>query len=93
MQPFTVINVGDEVIDACAGIGDAGERASIQLFIFECLHEAFGLGIVEGIARSRHGNGDVVVSEALTVVIGRILDAASEWWIRLPFGGRLTSRA
>jgi hypothetical protein len=30
MQPFTVINVGDEVIDAGASIGDAREGTRIE---------------------------------------------------------------
>jgi hypothetical protein len=38
MQPFSVVNVGDEVIDAGACIDDAGEGPRIQLFVFERLN-------------------------------------------------------
>lgn len=54
MQPFAVVNVGDEVVDAVAGVGDSFEGPRVQLFSFERLHKAFRLGIVVGIAGPRH---------------------------------------
>ncbi len=65
MQPLGVVNIGDEVINACAGIGDALEGPRVQLFIFECFHEALSLGIVVWIAGPRHGDGNVMVSQTV----------------------------
>ena len=69
MQPLGVVNVGDEVIDAGAGIGDGLEGARVQFLGLERLHEAFRLGVVVRVARPGHGDGDVMVGEALAVVV------------------------
>jgi hypothetical protein len=90
MQPFSVVIIGDEVIDAISCVGDGLEGPRVELFVLQGLHEAFRFGVVEGIAGPRHADDDVMVSEALTVVIRRILDAAvrmmDETALRRPSG-------
>lgn len=67
MQPFCVVNAGDEVIDAGAGIGDDFEGSCTQRFAFQHLHEAFRLGAVIGVAGQRHRDNDLTISQALPV--------------------------
>jgi hypothetical protein len=43
----------DEAIDATAGVAGVGEGFTFDLFGLERFHEAFGLGVVEGIAGPR----------------------------------------
>ncbi len=76
MQPLCVVNIVNEVIDASAGIGDGLEGPRIQFLGLERLHETFRLGVIVWIAGPRHRDGDVMISEALPVVDGSVLDAA-----------------
>ena len=76
MQPLGVVDVGDEVVDAGPGVVDGLEGSGVELLGLEGLHEALGLGVVEGVARPRHADGDVVVGEALAVGEAGVLHAA-----------------
>src|SRR5438105_12323573 len=60
VQPVLVVDLCDEAIDAAAGVTEIDEGLAVDLFGLERLHEAFGLGVVEGIAGSAHADGDVV---------------------------------
>ncbi len=57
VQPVLVVDLCDEVIDAAAGVADVDEGPAVDLFGLERLHEAFGLGVVEGIAGPAHADG------------------------------------
>jgi hypothetical protein len=74
MQPLCAVNVRDEIIDAGASTGEALEGARIQFLSLERLHDGFGLGIAERVTWPRHGDSDVMFSEALMVVVGCVLD-------------------
>ena len=76
MQPLLVVDIGDEAIDPASGIAEIDEGRSIDLFGLERLHEAFGLGVVERIARSAHADGDVAIGQPLAVGDGGVLHAA-----------------
>jgi hypothetical protein len=67
VQPILVVDVCDEAIDAATGVADVGEGAAINLLGLERLHEAFGFGVVEGIAGSAHADGDVMFGEPLAI--------------------------
>ncbi len=57
MQALGVVDVCDEVIDAGACVFDCGEAAGVDFFVLEGFHEAFGLGVVEGIAKQSADQG------------------------------------
>jgi hypothetical protein len=74
VQPVLVVDLCNEAIDAAAGIADVDEGLAVDLFGLERLHEAFGLGVVEGIAGP--ADGDVVFGELLAIGDGGVLHAA-----------------
>ena len=74
MQPLLVVNLGDEAIDPAPGVTEVCERLSVDLFGLERLHEALGLGVVEGIAGPAH-DGNVVFGEPPAIGDGGVLHA------------------
>jgi hypothetical protein len=76
VQPVLVVDLCDEAIDATAGIADVGEGPAVDLLRLQGLHEAFGLGVVEGIAGPAHAYGDVVFGKSLAIGDGGVLHAA-----------------
>jgi len=76
VQPVLVVDLCDEAIDAATGVSDVGEGAAVDLLGLQRLHEAFGLGVVEGIARPAHADCDVVFGEPLAIGDGGVLHAA-----------------
>ena len=54
----------------------SAKASAVDLLRLQRLHEAFGFGVVEGIARPAHADGDVVFGELLAVGDGGVLHAA-----------------
>ena len=69
MQSLGVVNGFDEVIDPGAGISDGLEGPRVQFLGFERFHKTLGFGVIVRISGPRHGDGNVMVSEALAVVV------------------------
>lgn len=76
MQPLLVVDLGNEAIDPASSVTEVCERLSVDLFGLERLHEAFSLGVVEGIARSAHADRDVPIGQSSAIGDGGVLDAA-----------------
>ena len=76
MEALGVVDGVDEDGDGALCSFDVLEASAIDLFGFEGLHEAFGFGIVVGIAGSAHADGDVVTGEALAIFGRGVLHAA-----------------
>jgi hypothetical protein len=75
VQTFLIVDIRDEAIDPAAGVTDVGECLAVDLFGLERLHEAFSLGVVKGIARPAHADGDVAVRQSLAIGDGCVLHA------------------
>ena len=58
MEAFGIVDGVDEERDGAPCCFDILESAAVDFFGFEGLHEAFGLGIVVGIAGPAHADGD-----------------------------------
>src|SRR5262249_34274397 len=87
MQALLVVDVRDEAVDAATGVVEVCKCLAVDLFGLERLHEAFGLGVVEGIAGPAHADGDVLIRQPLAISDGSVLDAAigvmnqaAGWW-------------
>lgn len=76
MEALLVVDLRDEAVDAATGVIEVDESLAVDLFGLERLHEAFGLGVVEGIARPAHAEGDVTIGKPLAVGDGGVLHAA-----------------
>lgn len=74
VQPFLVVDLCEKVIDSTTGVTEVGEGRAVDLFGLQRLHEALGLGVVEGIARSAHV--DVAIGQSLAIGDGGVLHAA-----------------
>lgn len=76
MQAFLVVDIRNEAIDPATRVCDVGERLAVDLFGFERLHEAFSLGVIEGIAWPAHADRDVTISQYLAIGDRGVLHAA-----------------
>ncbi len=76
MQAFLVVDIGNKAIDPATSVTDVGEGLAVDLFGLERLHEAFSLGVVEGIAWPAHANGDVAIRQFLAIGDRGVLHAA-----------------
>jgi hypothetical protein len=92
VQAVAVVDICDEAIDPAAGVTEVGEGLAVDLGL-QCLHEAFGLGVVEGIAQSAHADGDVAIGQSLAIGDGGVLHAAIGVVDQLPGCGFRASRA
>src|SRR5205807_398278 len=61
MEALLVVDLRDEAVDAATGVVEVEESLAVDLFGLERLHETFGFGVVEGIARPAHAEGDVTI--------------------------------
>lgn len=48
MEALLVVDLCDEAVDVATGVVEVDESLAVDLFGLERLHEAFGLGVVEG---------------------------------------------
>ena len=76
MQALLVVDLSDKAVDPAPGILEINEGFAVDLLSLQRLHEAFGLGVVEGITRPAHADGDVVFGKPLAIGDGGVLHAA-----------------
>jgi hypothetical protein len=76
VQPFLVVDFGNEPIDLATSIADVGKCLAVDLFGLERLHEAFSLGVVKRVSRPAHADGDVAIGKPLAISDGGVLHAA-----------------
>jgi hypothetical protein len=60
MQPVAVVHGFDKGSDGASGLAQVAIAASVDLFLLEGFHEAFGLGVVVRIADAAHARLDVI---------------------------------
>jgi hypothetical protein len=76
MQPLAVVHGFDKGSDGASGLAQIAIAASIDLFLLQGLHEAFGLGVVVRIADTAHTGLDIMRRQDFRVFGAGILDAA-----------------
>ncbi len=76
MQALFVVDLRDKAVDVAAGVAQVGKCFAVDLFGLERFHEAFSLGVVEGIAWPAHADGDVAIGKPLAIGDRRVLHAA-----------------
>ncbi|MET4358988.1 hypothetical protein ABIC08_008965, partial [Bradyrhizobium sp. RT9b] len=73
METFGIVDGLDEDGDGAPCVLDVLEALAINFLRFEGLHEAFGFGVVVGIAGPAHADCDVMVGKPLPIVSRGIL--------------------
>jgi hypothetical protein len=76
VEAVGVVDILDEGADAVAGVFEVGVGRAVGFLGFERLHEAFGLGVVVGIAWPAHGALKASLVEPRCVLARSVLDAA-----------------
>ncbi len=76
MQALFVVDLCDKAVDVAARVAQVSKSPAVDLLCLEGLHEAFGLGVIEGIARSAHADCDVAIGQSLALGDGCVLHAA-----------------
>ena len=73
MQPLAVVDLIDEERQSIDHILEPLVAGEIDLLAFQGLHEAFGLGVVVGVAPSAHRALQAMILELLAIGVGGVL--------------------
>jgi hypothetical protein len=76
MEPLTVVHGFDKGSDGASGLAQIAIAASVDLFLLQGFHEAFGLGVVVRIANAAHTGLDIIRRQDFRVLGASVLDAA-----------------